>query len=171
MKTVTLKDAKKMLSNKQIDTALFDKGYTILMPKARAKKWLKALRSGEYIQAEGTLHDPDIGGFCCLGVEQYCNNDGFVENSYRDETSDYGSWDSFPSVSYLRTAGMLYVNSHNSDSSDPYISAADTNVSDLNDSMVTKHRKVNQHKTIRTTVPENDFAKIADYLDKAMLVY
>lgn len=171
MKTVTLADAQKMLSNRKINSILFDQGYTILMPKARGRKWLKALRSGEYIQADGTLHDPDIGGFCCLGVEQYCNNDGFVENSFRDEESDYGSWDSFPSVEYLRTAGMLYVNSGNSETSDPYIEEAEDDVSNLNDAVKNVTIKVNQHKTIRKMVPENDFAKMADYLDKAMLVY
>ena len=30
------------------------------------KKWVKALRSGEYAQTTGTLVDRD--GFCCLGV-------------------------------------------------------------------------------------------------------
>ncbi len=31
-------------------------------------EWLVALRSGEYKQIQGRLHDPDDGGFCCLGV-------------------------------------------------------------------------------------------------------
>ena len=30
-------------------------------------KWLAALRSGEYPQCKGALHDAN-GGFCCLGV-------------------------------------------------------------------------------------------------------
>ena len=29
--------------------------------------WCKALRSGEYVQAAGQLHNED-GGYCCLGV-------------------------------------------------------------------------------------------------------
>ena len=31
------------------------------------RKWLKALRSGEYEQCEGQLHIKN-GGYCCLGV-------------------------------------------------------------------------------------------------------
>jgi hypothetical protein len=31
-------------------------------------KWIEALRSGEYRQAQGSLHDQDNGGYCCLGV-------------------------------------------------------------------------------------------------------
>jgi len=30
------------------------------------KRWLKALRSGEYVQSQGCLHDN--AGYCCLGV-------------------------------------------------------------------------------------------------------
>jgi hypothetical protein len=31
-------------------------------------KWVAALRSGEYEQARGMLHDEQHGGYCCLGV-------------------------------------------------------------------------------------------------------
>jgi hypothetical protein len=31
-------------------------------------KWVEALRSGEYKQAEGKLHDTKNDAFCCLGV-------------------------------------------------------------------------------------------------------
>ena len=31
-------------------------------------KWVEALRSGEYQQAEGKLHDTKNNAFCCLGV-------------------------------------------------------------------------------------------------------
>jgi len=31
-------------------------------------KWVEALRSGDYGQASGQLHDAQNGGFCCLGV-------------------------------------------------------------------------------------------------------
>lgn len=37
------------------------------MKKEIKKKWVKALRSGKYKQAKGTLNDGE-GGFCCLGV-------------------------------------------------------------------------------------------------------
>lgn len=36
------------------------------LPKKFKVKWLRALRSGEYKQAEGTLYDD--GRYCCLGV-------------------------------------------------------------------------------------------------------
>ncbi len=37
--------------------------------KAEIKnKWLKALRSGDFKQAVGELHNLDTGGYCCLGV-------------------------------------------------------------------------------------------------------
>lgn len=39
------------------------------MKQAIAKKWVKALRSGEYQQGQGQLRDGDQ--FCCLGV--LCN--------------------------------------------------------------------------------------------------
>lgn len=32
------------------------------------ERWVEALRSGEYHQAEGMLHDEADGGYCCLGV-------------------------------------------------------------------------------------------------------
>jgi hypothetical protein len=36
------------------------------MKKAIKQKWLKALRSGEFKQAQGQLRDK--GAYCCLGV-------------------------------------------------------------------------------------------------------
>ncbi len=32
------------------------------------KLWVEALRSGDYKQTKGTLHNLDDGGFCCLGL-------------------------------------------------------------------------------------------------------
>jgi len=34
-------------------------------------KWCAALRSGEYEQGQGLLHDPQDNTFCCLGVLQH----------------------------------------------------------------------------------------------------
>jgi hypothetical protein len=31
-------------------------------------KWVNALRSGEYQQGKGVLHNPDTNTYCCLGV-------------------------------------------------------------------------------------------------------
>ncbi len=38
------------------------------MKKNIATKWVKALRSGEYKQGYGCLHDNETKGYCCLGV-------------------------------------------------------------------------------------------------------
>lgn len=57
----------------------------IKMPAKLLKKWLKALRSGTYIQARETLYDPSTGGFCCLGVLQHVQSGGSCEvNKYGD---------------------------------------------------------------------------------------
>ena len=32
------------------------------------QKWVDALRSGEFQQAKGVLHDLETNGYCCLGV-------------------------------------------------------------------------------------------------------
>lgn len=38
------------------------------LPVAEKNAWVKALRSGKYIQAYGSLGGFDRGGNCCLGV-------------------------------------------------------------------------------------------------------
>jgi hypothetical protein len=38
------------------------------MDAAIKKKWIKALRSGRYKQAQAQLYDSVTGGHCCLGV-------------------------------------------------------------------------------------------------------
>lgn len=38
------------------------------MTKKDKVKWIKALRSGEYKQARGILHDEEDNSYCCLGV-------------------------------------------------------------------------------------------------------
>ena len=47
------------------------------------KKWLEALRSGEYEQGKGFLKTED--GYCCLGVLQHCLS-GEVERDDRGES-------------------------------------------------------------------------------------
>jgi hypothetical protein len=42
---------------------------TIRMPKEMKRKWITALRSGEYKQGTGALKTDD-GRYCCLGVLQ-----------------------------------------------------------------------------------------------------
>ena len=47
-------------------------------------KWLEALRSGEYEQAQGALKTAD-GEFCCLGVlTDLCLKEGVVRGSWED---------------------------------------------------------------------------------------
>lgn len=48
----------------------------IKMPKDMKQRWIDALRSGEYKQAQGALEKD--GGYCCLGVLQMVV-DGEVE--------------------------------------------------------------------------------------------
>ena len=43
------------------------------------RKWIAALESGEYKQAQSTLYDPATKGFCCLGVLQHVLLDGKVQ--------------------------------------------------------------------------------------------
>ncbi len=43
------------------------------------RKWVAALESGEYKQAQDTLYDPETKGFCCLGVLQHILLDGKVQ--------------------------------------------------------------------------------------------
>jgi len=48
------------------------------MKKSLKKKWVKALRSGEYEQTSDTLCN-GVGGFCCLGVLEHVVMGGEVE--------------------------------------------------------------------------------------------
>lgn len=77
------------------------------LPKKVKAKWLKALRSGEYRQAQHTLYKPETAGFCCLGVLQHCMSGGKVE-VYED-----GSYFSTPSYEWYKSIGG--VNCYNSD--------------------------------------------------------
>jgi hypothetical protein len=38
------------------------------MKKEIKEKWIEALRSGNYAQGQGELHNPDNKTYCCLGV-------------------------------------------------------------------------------------------------------
>lgn len=166
MKTVTKIAATKMLNDKKIDPTLFGEGYSVLMPKAKAEKWLKALRSGEYTQADGVLHDEHTGGFCCLGVEQYCNNKGYVEI---DEDND---WHTLPTKTYLAERGYLFVNKLNNESNNPYDISSDNEIAELNDKLAYGVAvKVNQHKTVYKNLHKHNFKDMAKTLERIILVY
>lgn len=44
------------------------------LPEDFKKKWLEALRSGEYKQGVGTLYDKVTNAHCCIGVACYLHN-------------------------------------------------------------------------------------------------
>ena len=54
------------------------------------RKWIEALRSGEYNQTSGTLHDKN--GFCCLGVYALVNGLASKDQMFVDidEADDKG---------------------------------------------------------------------------------
>jgi hypothetical protein len=63
------------------------------MKKEIKDKWVKALRSGEYLQCQDTLHKKNSEGqdtFCCLGV---------LTNLYVEETGDAHAWSSHGALS------------------------------------------------------------------------
>jgi hypothetical protein len=53
-------------------------------------KWINALRSGEYTQAEGMLHDSENGGYCCLGVLCKVMGAEFGEAIEASDDDEYG---------------------------------------------------------------------------------
>ena len=61
------------------------KTYTAEEAKENRKKWIEALRSGEYKQGMGVLREED-NKFCCLGVA--CDISGLGEWKYDLEDSD-----------------------------------------------------------------------------------
>lgn len=70
------------------------------MPAKLKTKWLKALRSGTYKQAKGTLYNPKTAGFCCLGVLQHVEEKGSVEVDHHDNYCDV------PSVKWMTDHGI-----------------------------------------------------------------
>src|SRR5688572_17403992 len=51
------------------------------------EKWVKALRSGEFKQGEGKLHDSDNDTYCCLGV--LCKIQGAQFTEWNGNTDEY----------------------------------------------------------------------------------
>ena len=60
------------------------------------RKWVEALRSGEYKQGDSKLHDPKSDAFCCLGV--LCKVAGADFGPYvgLDANDEYGDYDHVP---------------------------------------------------------------------------
>lgn len=82
-----------------------------------AEAWVEALRSGEYSQTRGVLHDKD--GFCCLGVAcDLAGKSGLkldVISEYdleeNDITYEYYSYDGIRTVLPLRVQEWLGISS------------------------------------------------------------
>lgn len=167
---ITEQDYKNILKKNKLPKKLLNQEITIVMPKAEAQKWLKALRSGRYKQAEGTLYDTEDKGFCCLGLQQKCaiNKIEYLENPYsKDEPSllktigwlnkenrvdSNGEVRQLPSTTYLRSRGIFYANFDGSRTDNPYIPSESEPAADLND---------NGHT----------FKQLATFLEKHMAVY
>ena len=107
---------------------------TIRMPKAKLKKWLAALRSGEYKQGRNMLYNEHNGSFCCLGVLQHAVDRGNVEcdgNSHDKEFRD------MPTLTWLREHKITFRYSlgDKREGIDPFLPALNTNASIANDKM------------------------------------
>lgn len=99
------------------------------MKKSVMTKWVKALRSGDYVQTKGFLKDDT--GYCCLGV--LCEISGigkFVdmnnEIGYHYQISKHRSYLSILPSQVMRHAGMKSDNAH--------IMSIKTSLAALNDS-------------------------------------
>lgn len=124
----------------------YQRSKSIVMPYLQARAWLKALVSGEYVQTSGTLFSPSTGGFCCLGVEQFVNDDG--QCSYNPKNREFAA---FPEFEDINRRGVYYFNGGRK-TQDPYLASAGRQASTLND----------------VRVP---FEDIAGHIFKSMLVY
>jgi hypothetical protein len=64
-----------------------------MMKQEIKQRWIEALRSGEYKQGQGCLHNHNENTFCCLGV--LCDlhaketNTNWVDDPEEGYTSDY----------------------------------------------------------------------------------
>lgn len=118
------------------------------LPKKIKRKWLKALRSGEYKQARAALYVPAKAGFCCLGVLQHCTSGGLVEvdNDFPEYFRDT------PSAKWYADNGIeMDVLRPNDD----YVSDADeTTLMQMNDRMG------------MYTTKKMGFKKIANWIEK-----
>lgn len=98
------------------------------------RKWVEALRSGEYKQGKGALRDQD-DNFCCLGVLcDLASKEGVVSvsNSYVESVYDYdgdggeSSWSELP-YSVTEWAGLESENPRIDYPHAPVISLAELN--------------------------------------------
>ena len=74
------------------------------MNKNVKKRWLKAIRSGEFSQCKGVLHSKNDGGFCCLGVLCDIEIDGEWDDSVHDDMWYLYPDDGSKSLGYVPSA-------------------------------------------------------------------
>jgi len=72
---------------------------TIFMPEETMKKWLEALRSGEYKQGRRFLKTEE--GYCCLGVLQDVLDE-------KVEVGPYGQVSTLPTSGWLHSKNILF---------------------------------------------------------------
>lgn len=119
------------------------------LPVDVKKKWVEALRSGEYTQTRNVMYNPKTGGFCCLGVLECEMMDGEVE-AFSD-----GMFKGTPTMDFWEYIGAeVGKSTHGSDDDDPDISA----LISMNDGQYAEGHKgrINKRK----------FSTIANWIEK-----
>lgn len=161
MLKITPQNYKNIRKKNFLPKYLLEQGIHIVMPEKAATQWLRALRSGKYTQAIGTLYFPANGGFCCLGVQQKCavgkiEVQGLPDMNFATikklDNTDYLESENYPSLKYLRSQGIFYGKESGSEDQKPYIPSRNNDAAELND---------NGHS----------FDEMADLLEKHMAVY
>jgi hypothetical protein len=96
---------------------------TIRMPKELLDKWLAALRSGEYKQTDGVMHDREENSFCCLGVLQHsvCGRGVEANDEY------------LPSSDWLEQRGIVFLDGSGTRSTDPFLPKVKSSAATAND--------------------------------------
>jgi hypothetical protein len=129
------------------------------MPAKIKAKWLKALRSGEYKQAKGTMYNPKTCGFCCLGVLEHVVSGGKVE----DDPESESGFRCEPSMSWYKDNGIK-VRDDNSSYEPGY--SDDPTIQELMDMNDGKY-DWNNSKRIRS----KPFSVIANWIEKNIETY
>ncbi len=144
MIVISRRKAKEIFKRGELSTDLLDKEISIIMKREDAERWLAALRSGKYKQAQNMLYNEKTGGFCCLGLEQYCNWGGYVE------ANDSGIINGLPSQEYLLNTGKMYYTDFGVETINPDLGESDA--AHMNDNGV-------------------KFRTLADRIEKRLAVY